>query len=31
KVILFSIIGYILAILSTLLSNFLAQSFHSFY
>lgn len=31
KVILFSVIGFILAILSTLLSNFFAQSFHSFY
>jgi len=31
KVILFSIIGYVLAILSTMLSNFLARSFHSFY
>jgi ABC-type uncharacterized transport system permease subunit len=31
KVILFSIIGFVLAILSTMLSNFLAQSFHSFY
>ncbi len=31
KVILFSILGFVLAIVSTLLTNFLAQSFHSFY
>jgi ABC-type uncharacterized transport system permease subunit len=31
KVILFSIIGFVLAILSTMLTNFLAHSFHSFY
>jgi HemX protein len=31
KVILFSIIGFVLAILSTMLTNFLAKSFHSFY
>ena len=31
KVIVLSIIGFILAIMSTMLSNFVAQSFHSFY
>lgn len=31
KVVLFSIVGFILALLSTTLTNFLAQSFHSFY
>lgn len=31
KLITLSIIGFVLAILSTMLTNFLAQSFHSFY
>jgi HemX protein len=31
KVILLSIIGFVLAILSTTITNFLSQSFHSFY
>ncbi len=31
KVVTFSILGFIIAILSTMLTNFLAQSFHSFY
>lgn len=31
KVILLSVIGFIIAIMSTILSNFLAKSFHSFY
>ncbi len=31
KLIILSIIGFLLAILSTMLTNFLAQSFHSFY
>jgi ABC-type uncharacterized transport system permease subunit len=31
KVVLLSIIGFVLAIASTMLTNFLAQSFHSFY
>jgi ABC-type uncharacterized transport system permease subunit len=31
KVIVLSIVGFILAIMSTMLSNFVAQSFHSFY
>lgn len=31
KVIIFSIIGFIIAISSTILTNFLAKSFHSFY
>ncbi len=31
KVIIFSIVGFVIAILSTMLTNFLAQSFHSFY
>ncbi len=31
KVILLSIIGFVLAILSTIITNFIARSFHSFY
>ena len=31
KVVLLSIAGFVIAILSTMLTNFLAQSFHSFY
>lgn len=31
KVVILSIVGFILAILSTMMTNFLAQSFHSFY
>jgi ABC-type uncharacterized transport system permease subunit len=31
KVIVFSIIGFLIAISSTILTNFLAKSFHSFY
>ena len=31
KVVIFSILGFVIAILSTIMSNFLAQSFHSFY
>jgi ABC-type uncharacterized transport system permease subunit len=31
KVVVLSIVGFILAIMSTMLSNFVAQSFHSFY
>ncbi|MHB1686357.1 MAG: cytochrome C assembly family protein [Ignavibacteriaceae bacterium] len=31
KVVIFSIVGFVIAILSTIMSNFLAQSFHSFY
>jgi ABC-type uncharacterized transport system permease subunit len=31
KVILFSIFGFVIAILSTIVSNFIARSFHSFY
>jgi ABC-type uncharacterized transport system permease subunit len=31
KVVTLSIIGFVLAIASTMLTNFLAQSFHSFY
>jgi ABC-type uncharacterized transport system permease subunit len=31
KVVLFSILGFVLAILSTTLTNFLSKSFHSFY
>ena len=31
KVILLSVIGFVIAIMSTILSNFLAKSFHSFY
>ena len=31
KVVIFSIIGFLIAILSTMLSNFLSVSFHSFY
>jgi ABC-type uncharacterized transport system permease subunit len=31
KIVAFSIIGFLLAILSTMITNFLAQSFHSFY
>jgi ABC-type uncharacterized transport system permease subunit len=31
KLIILSIIGFLLAIFSTMLTNFLAQSFHSFY
>ncbi len=31
KVVLFSILGFVIAILSTIMSNFLALSFHSFY
>ncbi|HVO75839.1 MAG TPA: cytochrome c biogenesis protein CcsA [Ignavibacteriaceae bacterium] len=31
RVVVFSIIGFLIAILSTTLTNFLAQSFHSFY
>jgi ABC-type uncharacterized transport system permease subunit len=31
KVVFFSILGFVIAILSTTLTNFLAQSFHSFY
>ncbi len=31
KIVIFSIIGFLIAILSTIMSNFLALSFHSFY
>jgi ABC-type uncharacterized transport system permease subunit len=31
KVIILSVIGFVIAIMSTILSNFLAKSFHSFY
>jgi len=31
KVVVLSIIGFIMAIMSTMVSNFLAKSFHSFY
>jgi ABC-type uncharacterized transport system permease subunit len=31
RVVVFSIVGFVIAILSTTLTNFLAQSFHSFY
>jgi ABC-type uncharacterized transport system permease subunit len=31
KVVMFSIFGFIIAIISTILTNFLASSFHSFY
>jgi ABC-type uncharacterized transport system permease subunit len=31
KVIHFSILGFVIAILSTIVTNFIARSFHSFY
>jgi HemX protein len=31
KIVVLSIVGFVMAIMSTMISNFLAKSFHSFY